>query len=333
MNQYVVLLFHSIEDRDLLSFKDLGNVRPGIFERMLNSLKKDFDIVGLDYLIRGISGKEKRSGRLCAITFDDGPKSYASRAVPLMESMGIPSTCFLITDCIGDKTTYWRYLYNFCMQSGLGNQLGALIRAEYGVSVPKETIMSFTRNNFTRARHERVLEGIFTHLVAEGRYREEERELFLSEEDIALLKGNPLVSFGIHTRTHPVLRHLRGGEITDELSGSIDFYRERIRDETPMFSIPFGRLQKDYDERTIFAARDLSIKVILSAYGGGNRLGQPLYNIRRIPVSEKMWKKGAARFRDMIGRRCEAEEYAGAEKRLYEIIEGDAKHFNSPSKE
>ena len=53
-----------------------------------------------------------------------------------------------------------------------------------------------------------------------------------------------------------------------------------------MFSMPFGRLFKDYDERAIAIAKTLSINVVLSAYGGGNAEGQPLYNIRRISVHE-----------------------------------------------
>jgi peptidoglycan/xylan/chitin deacetylase (PgdA/CDA1 family) len=333
MNKYVVLLFHSVDDRDLLSFKNLGNIHPDVFERMLRSLKRDYDIVGLDYLVGCLSGKEKGSGRLLAITFDDGPKSYVSRAVPLMEAMGIPSTCFLITDCIGDRVIYWRYLYNFCIQSGIEDELGALISTVYGVPLPKEKIISFSRSNFTRVNNERVVKGIVTRLVAEERYREKERGLFLSEEDLALLKENPLVSFGIHTRTHPVLRHLSRGEIADELSGSTDFYRGMIEDGVPMFSIPFGRLYKDYDERTIFSARDLSIKVILSAYGGCNLPGQPLYNIRRIPVREEMWEGGAGAFTDTIGRLCEAEEYAGAEKKLYRAIDGGGKDTKSRLKQ
>ena len=331
MNKYVVLLFHSIDDRDLLSFKNLGNIHPDVFEGMLRSLKRDYDIVGLEQLVACIAGKEKGSGQLLAISFDDGPKSYVSRAVPLMESMGIPSTCFLITDCIGDKTIYWRYLYNFCIQRGLENQLGALISAEYGVGVPGEDVIRFTRSHFTKGKNEQVMKAIFAHFVTEAEYREKEQKLFLSGDDIELLKRNPLVSFGIHTRTHPVLRHLGRGEIIDELSGSIDFYRAKIKEETPMFSIPFGRLYKDYDDRTIFAARDLSLKVILSAYGGCNLPGQPLYNIRRIPVREEMWEGGAGAFIDKIGRLCEAEGYSGAEKRLYERIEEEATYPNQPS--
>lgn len=325
MNNYIVLLFHSVDDRDLFSLKNLGNIHPDVFEKILRSLKKDFDIVSVDELVGALAGKEKSSGPLLAITFDDGPKSYAAHAVPIMESLGIPSTCFLITDCVGDNAIYWRYLCNFCLHSGYEDELAELISAVYGTPVPKEKIISFTRSHFTKAKNERAIKGIFQRLVPEERYREKERGLFLSMEDIELLKRNPLVSFGIHTRTHPVMMKLRGGEILDELSGSLDFYRARIKDDMPMFSVPFGRLYKDYDERTIIAAQEISIRVILSAYGGGNTAGQPLYNIRRIPVHEEMWEEGTGSFKERIERLCAAKEYAAREKRLYNVIEGNRK--------
>ena len=111
-------------------------------------------------------------------------------------------------------------------------------------------------------------------------------------EDIGKLKQNPLVGFGIHTRSHPVLKCLSDAEIHDEIAGSLDFYRSRIGDDAPMLSIPFGRLFKDYDERAIAIAKTLLIDIVLSAYGGGNAKGQPLYNIRRISVHEGMLKNG-----------------------------------------
>jgi peptidoglycan/xylan/chitin deacetylase (PgdA/CDA1 family) len=329
---YVVLLFHSVDDRDLLSFRGLGNIHPDVFEKMLRALKKDFDIMSMEEIAGCIAANEKRSGKLLAITFDDGPKSYASRALPLLETLGIPSTCFLITDCVGDRAIYWRYLYNFCIHGGHESELAGIISAEYGRAMRPEEIIGFTRGNFTKEKNERIIRGIFERMVAEEKYRDEEQGLFLSPEDIELAKRNPLVSFGIHTRTHPVMMQLSNDEIMDELSGSTDFYRAGIKDETPMFSVPFGRLYKDYDDRTIIAARGLSIKVILSAYGGGNHRGQPLFNIRRIPVREEMLEGGIGSFRRIIESLCKAEEYAGAERRLYDVIERDATDPNRLSK-
>ena len=320
MTTYPVLLFHSTDDRDLLSLKDLGNIQPEAFERFLVKLKREFDIVSLQEILRHISGVASTKERLLALTFDDGPKSYATQAVPVMETHGLPSTCFLITDCIGDKAIYWRYLYNYCIHKGLARELAGLIQHEYVADVGMDNIISFSRNNFDRAKNRRIIEILLDRVIPAEEYGNSEKSLFLSPEDIRKLRSNPLVSFGVHTRSHPVLQCLSDDEIRDEIAGSLDFYRSRIGDEAPMFSIPFGRLFKDYDERTIAIARSLSIPVVLSAYGGANEKGQTFCNIRRISVHEGKLADGMDPFIRTLRDSAAPVEYIKKEKRLAELF-------------
>ncbi|MDH4232802.1 MAG: polysaccharide deacetylase family protein [Nitrospirota bacterium] len=322
MSNYSVLLFHSIDDRDLFSLKDLGNIRPELFETLIARLKKEFDIVALDEVVRHISGGKKPKDRLLALTFDDGPKSYAVHAVPVMEAFNVPSSCFLITGCIGDAAIYWRYLYNFCIHKGFGGELAGFISDEYNADIGRDTIISFSRNHYDTEKNRRIMEKLLSYVISEDEYRGQEKDLFLSLEDIERLKKNPLVGFGIHTRTHPVLKCLGNEEIHDEIAGSLEYYRSRIADNVPMFSIPFGRLFKDYDERTIAAARALSIERVLSAYGGGNEEGQPLYNIRRISVHEGRLADGIDHFNRTLHEPSVPDEYSEKEKRLAGLLSG-----------
>ena len=320
----VVLLFHSIEDRDLLSMKNLGNVHPLLFEKTLAGLKKEFDIVGLEEITGRMRTRRTAEERLLAVTFDDGPKSYIANAVPVMGSLDIPSSCFLITDCIGDRAIYWRYLYNYCINSGHGKRLAGLIAGEYDARVKEEDVVSFTRRNFSMEKNRRIVEGILRDIVSAGEYREKEQGLFLSASDLERLKSNPRVTFGIHTRSHPVMSGLTEEEIRDEISGSLVFYRGVIGNTAPAFSVPFGRLYGDYDERTVKCARELSLDVILSAYGGDNGERQPKYNIRRIPVSEEMLKDGFSSFLSLLRTRCVVEDYSEKEERLRDAVGRDS---------
>lgn len=316
MNKYIVLLFHSIERRDLFSLKGLGNIRPEIFREVLVALQERFEVVSIRDIFRTTEGSFKGQNPLVAITFDDGPKSYVTDALPIMESLNIPSACFLITDCIGDKSIYWRYLYNYCVNRGKGKELAELIHAEYGVSVSEEKIISFTRNNYDRKKNYRIVRNIFRCIVSEDKYRYAENPLFLTHNDIQLLKKNPLVTFGIHSRTHPVMLGLTDKEIFEEISGSIAFYRKSIEDGLPMLSIPFGRLYKDYDERTVHIALSLSVEHIFSAYGGLNDRDQPLCNIRRIPVNEGLLSRGVDHFVNLLETTDIPDEYNEKEKKL-----------------
>lgn len=320
--ELLVLLFHSVDDRDLLSLRDLGNIRPEVFEGALIALKEEFDIVSLEDMVGFITGHTEAPRRPLAITFDDGGRSYASNAVPIMKSHGVPSKCFLITDCMDERAIYWRYLYNYCVHAGWGKELGGLIKEEYGVPEAKGGIIRFTRNNFSREKTGRIVEGILAKIVSQEEYRGREGRLFLSFDDLKDLKEDPLVSFGIHTRSHPVMTGLTDEEIRDEISGSLEFYQEWIDGGLPMFSVPFGRLYQDYDERTVRTAAGLSIKHIFSAYGGANRKGQPLYNIRRVPVNSGMLEGGTLSFIGRLRSRSAADDYLEAEARLSLAAEG-----------
>lgn len=318
---YVVLLFHSTDARDRLSLRGLGNISPETFGELCVAIKQEFDVVSLRRFTELISAREAKQGRFLAVTFDDGPKSFALNAVHVLESLRMPSACFLITDCVGDKALYWRYLYNYCINAGFGRGLAALVSSEYNVPVKEQDMVSFTRSNFSSDKNRRIIKGILGHLIAEEKYRENECELFLSSDDLLRLKDNPLITFGIHTCTHPVMKGLGNEELRNEISGSMDFYTENIENASPMFSVPFGRLSRDYDERTVLSALDLSVSAIFSAYGGINEKGQPLYNIRRIPVHEGLLEQGVDKFVRALCKMEVGPEYREAEKRLREAVE------------
>ena len=320
MNKFIVLLFHSTDDQNRLSLKDLGNIHPDQFEKVLVALKKDFDIVSLQESVECISKRGSSKERLLSLTFDDGPKSYAVNAAPIMDSLGIPSACFLITGCVEDRTVYWRYLYNFCINIGKGMELANLINTEYGVSIQQKDVIKFTRNNYDKGKNKNIMKSIFKEIVSEDEYRDRERELFLSTGDIEALKKKPSVTFGIHTHTHPVMMKLNDDDIDAEISESLNFYKSNIQNVIPMFSIPFGRLYKDYDERTILSARSHSIDVILSAYGGDNKIVQPPYNIRRLPVNEGMLKDGVGSFIRSLNDIEAPTEYGEKEEYLNSMI-------------
>jgi peptidoglycan/xylan/chitin deacetylase (PgdA/CDA1 family) len=158
-------------------------------------------------------------------------------------------------------------------------------------------------------------------IISEAEYRQKEQGLFLTSSDIEFLKRHPLVTLGVHTRSHPVLSGLNDEQIRDEISGSLDFYERQIGGGLPMFSIPFGRLYRDYDERTLRVAGDLSVQVVLSAYGGDNAQGQPLYNVRRIPVQEEALREGFSSFMKYLRDRCDVGDYSVEEARLRDAVE------------
>ena len=91
----IVLLYHSIDPDPPRSLHDLGVVtEPRAFEDHMLWVQSCFELVSLSEGIRRL-----RSGTLTktclALTFDDGLKSVAEHAVPVLIRHGIPATLFV----------------------------------------------------------------------------------------------------------------------------------------------------------------------------------------------------------------------------------------------
>jgi hypothetical protein len=207
------------------------------------------------------------------------------------------------------------------MNSGYGRELAGMIGAEYGAALRPEEVISFTRRSYDRKKTGIIMEGILKRFVTAEEYREKEGELFLSLDDIGRLLADPLFGFGVHTQTHPVMKALDDEDIRREISGSIAFYRGKIEDAVPMFSVPFGRLGRDYDERTVLAALELDVPAVFSAYGGRNEKGQPRYNLRRIPVTEAPLEGGVDAFVRSLRDAAVASEYPAKERSMRDAVE------------
>ena len=77
---------------------------PMRFEKQIKYLKKEFQIISLDYLYECLKNNYKLSPKDVVVTFDDGYKSYIKNVTPLLMKKKIPSLVFLNSEVsINDK--------------------------------------------------------------------------------------------------------------------------------------------------------------------------------------------------------------------------------------
>ncbi len=89
-----ILTFHSIDDGgSVLSY------RPQHFEQLVRRLRAhDLPLLSVEGLLRAESG--------VALTFDDGMRSVATEALPVLREYDAPATLFLTTGYVGSKNTW-----------------------------------------------------------------------------------------------------------------------------------------------------------------------------------------------------------------------------------
>ncbi len=82
-------------------------VPPGRFERQIDALlDAGFRFVDEAAFLEALDGRRKPAGREILLTFDDGYRVLLDRAVPALESRGIPALVFLLSAFAGVRNTW-----------------------------------------------------------------------------------------------------------------------------------------------------------------------------------------------------------------------------------
>lgn len=97
---YLVLMYHSVSDEH----KDYRyNLRVDRFEKQMQYLSENFEIVSTEKLVEKIKNNAEPEGISLAVTFDDGYMNNYQNAVPILEKKTIPTTFFITTGFIENK--------------------------------------------------------------------------------------------------------------------------------------------------------------------------------------------------------------------------------------
>src|SRR5207247_7130662 len=74
----------------ILTFHSTPPQRAAVLERQLSYLKRRFDIVPLEEIVRIVAERAARPGRRLAITFDDGLRNNVRVIYPVLKRLGLP---------------------------------------------------------------------------------------------------------------------------------------------------------------------------------------------------------------------------------------------------
>jgi peptidoglycan/xylan/chitin deacetylase (PgdA/CDA1 family) len=179
-----------------------------------------------------------------AITFDDGYRGVYRRAFPLLRAMSLPATVFLTTDFVGSAELPWweRLLWQtnkfFALSKEeqhagskkLAKKWGAILSRRSGEAV----LMAY--KSAGKAEREE-LDGIWQDLL--GKPLPWKERIFLSQEEIGEMRRAG-ISFGVHTRSHPLLSWLDEAALKAELAQSKEAVENLTGEKGCWFSYPDG---------------------------------------------------------------------------------------------
>ncbi|OGL44902.1 MAG: hypothetical protein A2W05_06525 [Candidatus Schekmanbacteria bacterium RBG_16_38_10] len=238
-------------------------IRPDIFERQIRFLKKHYNIASLEEIESAAfndGGKD-----MVVITFDDGYRDNYIHAFPVLKRYDVPASVFLTTDYIDTNRLLWfDELAWILYRSWLVTDRNMLINdsATYEVALEFGLISGGRENTgrYTLCSLASLLKPLpqvqrdmFIKELA-ARYRvniwpDDNSRVMLSWDEVRNMAVNG-ISFGSHTKTHPVLSAIPIADVREEIAGSKKIIEDKLQKAVTTFAYPFGK-KDDYTEQVV----------------------------------------------------------------------------------
>lgn len=278
---YQILLYHRILPKydpfaiDVLSIDN--------FRAHLRILSSFFRIVTIEEVVSELEKGELSANTIC-ITFDDGYYDNFQYAFPVLKEFRIQATIFLTTDLVGTNKMLWPDKVFYYIKS---TELDVL-------EFQNDKKHFYDLSNITRrmeAAHN-LLEWM-KKLIPEERDRkiqelkeicqvksDETQRMMLNWDEIKDM-NQAGITFGAHTKTHPILSSLDNDKIEEEIVESKETIENILNKPVVSFAYPNGK-NSDFDNRCKGIVKKAGFKCAVTSYGSVNYAHTDPYELSRF---------------------------------------------------
>jgi peptidoglycan/xylan/chitin deacetylase (PgdA/CDA1 family) len=296
--------FHHAGPLGLIRFLRRSGVRIIVYHRFPGAtaaldeqcahLLKYYRPVSLDDVASHLHEKKPLPSNAVAVTVDDGYRDFYVNAYEVFCKHGIPVTVFLTTDFLDRRAWLWWDRLKYMMERSKVQSI------EVPHGVPPQVRLDLS--SWSRRLHSlRFLKALLKELPDAERLEMLDRvqrstrveapaEVTpeyepLTWQEVRMMYSNR-VSFGAHTRSHPILSRVSDHALVEEIEGSKIRLEQELQAAVTHFCYPNGRLHD------IGSALNVVKKVgfktaVTTEYGLNNSNTDPLL-LKRIVVEPQM---------------------------------------------
>jgi len=296
-NSLTVLAYHRVVDFDKESYPfddDLVSASSSDFEFQVKYIKKYFNPITMEQLIKHVEHNLSLPKRALLLTFDDGFDDNYFAAFPILKKLDVPATIFVSTGFIDTEEIIWF------------DKLSALILAFEGSSIFLDELgKTYQLGNDKASRCEVVADILYdikrisnnqrlslldnlnsqNVKVFENIDRGESR--MMNWQQVREMNDS-IISFGSHTVSHPILSKLNKTQLKYELVESKSVLEKELGSVVGSISYPDGN-EEAFSESIIEQVKKADYKVAFSYIAGTNKFPlKDLYAIKRLHVEHYM---------------------------------------------
>ncbi len=265
-----VACYHHIADTEPGLIDGLGiTTSPALFAAHLDALRRDYDVVDLDTVLRGPLPK-----RPLLITFDDAFRSVLDVAGPMLRERGMPAVYFLNAGCIADGRPLPEHLLNHLIhQHGITKVVEVLGLDAARCRSIGDVVATLDLDGWQQLIP-RLATGFGVDPVATAR----DSGLYLTPADVAKLAAVG-IEVGNHTASHFPGRVLDAGTARREIVDARRQLEQWTGRPVRAYAQPFG-CGSDMTPVVRTAIAEAGAEVAFLVESVANRVGAPQHGIR-----------------------------------------------------
>lgn len=253
------------------------------FRRQLQVLKRLGAVVPLANALHDLSHGRPLPARAVALTFDDGYRDSLELAVPVLESLKLPATFFLVPALLSDEVQAWWEVLSWAVRRSGRTDIawrgvtvlldGDQRRRAWADEVAEQLKL------LNREDREHALAELVEVLAPAGA---PPSRLFLDWDDARELVRHRF-AIGSHSQFHAILARETPQAQSWDLVESRSLLERELQVRVELLAYPNGRRQ-DFDDSTVAAAGAAGYTFGLSTMDGYNQRDTPRYEIRRTCI-------------------------------------------------
>lgn len=254
----LAVMYHYVRDSAATPFPAIRALPPALFERQLDWLQREHEVIGLDALEAAIDAGTTLPPGAVLLTFDDGFVDHYETVFPILRARGLTGVFFLAEQACGASPRVLGVHKTHLLLAALGaDAFGTAVLAECRAALAsagsagrrgvfgadrwehadERAIKDLLNYELPFADADRVLETLFARYLGEDAAFA--RGLYLSPGMIAEMAGGGM-RFGYHTRSHRMLSRLTVDEQRSELRDGAAWIRDLTGQTTVSFCYPWG---------------------------------------------------------------------------------------------
>lgn len=254
-------------------------------ERQLQFLRSAYDVLPIDEALQRLSAGNARRP-MAAITFDDGYRSNATLALPLLQSLGLPATIYLTTGHLDSGAMLWTTWLDLVLQALPALPTWLTERCAPVAPNAKEAL-----KRLPSAEREGLLARLREEVASDARVqtlleRHGPEFAMLTWDEVRAAAQSRLLTFGGHTVSHPIVSRLADVDVEHEIGESMDRVAREVQTVTRTFAYPNGRTI-DFDARAVEAVRRHGGTAAVTTVEGVNRRAHDAFALRRLVVGDR----------------------------------------------